>query len=113
MSEPKSLDEAFNLICTEALETFIKKHKDYGKENVLEMEELGIAIRGSEKLSRLKNLLLHQLKPENESLDETWIDIAVYSVIALMMRRGWFQKLELQESSSDNIQNSPSQQNNR
>lgn len=97
MKEPETLDEAFSLISQEALETFIKKHKDYGKENVLEMEELGMAIRNSEKLSRLKNLLLKNQQPENESLDETWIDIAVYAVIALMYRRGWFQKLELKE----------------
>jgi len=98
MKEPQTLDEAFSLISNEALETFIKKHKDYGKENVLEMEELGMAIRNSEKLSRLKNLLLKKLEPENEFLDETWIDIAVYATIAIMFRRGWFQKLELDEA---------------
>lgn len=97
MTEPQTLEEAFNIICQESLETFIKKHKDYGKENIMDIEELGIAIRESEKLSRLKNLLLNHLKPENESLDETWIDIAVYAVIALMYRRGWFQKLDLKK----------------
>ena len=98
MIEPKTLDEAFEMVCQETLQTFIRKHKDYGKENVLEMQELGIAIRNSEKLSRLKHLLMNNLKPENESLDETWIDIAVYAMIALMYRRGRFEKLGLREN---------------
>jgi hypothetical protein len=94
--EPKYLDEAFELVCQEMLATFIKKHQDYGKGNILSNKELGIAFRTTEKIERLKNLLMtpEQL-PVNESIDDSWLDVAVYAVIAKMYRKGWFQKLEL------------------
>lgn len=96
-SSPKDLEEAFEKVNKELLDMFIKKHKDYGKGNILETEELGIAFRISDKLSRLKNLLGKNKTPQNESIEETWTDIAVYAVIAIMYKRGWFQKLELKE----------------
>ncbi|MFH1244289.1 MAG: hypothetical protein V1487_01800 [bacterium] len=96
MSEPKYLDEAFKAICEEMLTTFIKKHRDYGKGNILSIKELGIAFRESEKVERLKNLLMDQSKtPANESIDDSWLDVAVYAVIAKMFRKGWFQQLEM------------------
>lgn len=96
--QPQYLDEAFASICQEMVETFIQKHKDYGKGNILSIQELGIAFRESEKVERLKNLLIKAGDPANESLDDTWLDIAVYAVIALMYRRGWFQNLEMKKS---------------
>lgn len=94
MKSPKTLEEAFAIICQEMTDTFIQKHKDYGKGNILSIKELGIAFRESEKVERLKNLLLNHKDAANESLDDTWIDIGVYAVIAMMYRRGWFQNLE-------------------
>ncbi|MCS6956280.1 MAG: DUF1599 domain-containing protein [Patescibacteria group bacterium] len=79
------------------LETFLKKHKDYGKGNILDMGELGIAFRISEKFNRIKNLLMTGRKPENESIDDSWIDIGVYGVIAILLRRGWFEKLNVKK----------------
>jgi hypothetical protein len=100
MSEPKYLDEAFQKICEEMLTTFIKKHQDYGKGNILSIKELGIAFRETEKVERLKNLLMAGDKtPTNESIDDSWLDVAVYAVIAKMYRKGWFQNLELKENS--------------
>ena len=98
MSDPQSLDEGFEKICQEMLATFIRKHKDYGKGNILDTGDLGIAFRVNDKLNRLKNLLTNKRPPENESMDETWIDIAVYAVIAIMYLRGWFQKLHLKKN---------------
>lgn len=95
MKQPKTLDEAFSQVNTELLQMFLQKHHDYGKGNILDTKELGIAFRVSDKLNRLKFLLSNQKQPQNESIEETWIDIAVYSVIAVLYRRGWFQKLEV------------------
>lgn len=92
---PATLDAAFEEVCGELLETFIKKHKDYGKGNILANGELGIAVRVSEKIERIKHLILTEKNPVNEGVDETWEDIAVYAVIAQLYRRGWFEKLEL------------------
>ena len=95
MKQPKTLNEAFTQVNTELLEMFLKKHHDYGKGNILDTKELGIAFRVSDKLSRLKFLLSNNKNPQNESIEETWVDIAVYSVIAVLYRRGYFQKLEV------------------
>lgn len=97
MKKPTSLEEAFNLITEEMLTVFIKKHKDYGKGNILDTEELGIVFRVSDKLNRLKNILSKGKSPKNEGIDDSWMDIGVYAVIALMYRKKWFQKLRLKE----------------
>lgn len=95
--EPEYLDEAFEEVCRELKEMFLKKHKDYGKGNILDTGELGIAFRISDKLNRVKHLLINQKTPENESVEETWVDIAVYGVIAVLLRRSWFKRLEVSQ----------------
>lgn len=95
MSDPKTLDEAYKLVEDELLQMFLKKHKDYGKGNILAIKELGIALRISEKIERIKHLTMQGTTPTNESIEETWIDIGVYSILAVLLRRGWFEKLEV------------------
>ncbi|OGK63154.1 hypothetical protein A2334_01760 [Candidatus Roizmanbacteria bacterium RIFOXYB2_FULL_38_10] len=97
MKQPTDLDSAFEEICGELKTLFIKKHRDYGKGNILDTGEMGIAYRISDKLNRLKNLLLVNKNPKHESIDDSWMDIGVYAVIAMMFRRKWFQKLELKK----------------
>jgi len=97
MKNPPTLEDAFNQITQEMLAVFVKKHKDYGKGNILDTGELGIAFRESDKLNRLKNILNTGKKPKNEGVDDNWMDIGVYAVIALMFRRKWFQKLGLKK----------------
>lgn len=99
MKDPKYLNEAFEKVYDEALKMFIKKHKDYGKDNILDMGELGIAFRISEKSNRIKHLLMNKRVPNHESLDDSWIDIAVYAIIAVLLKRGWFKKLNLKKIS--------------
>lgn len=95
--DPQTLNEAIEIVCEEFLQTFLKKHKDYGKGNVISIKELGIAFRISEKGERLKNLLMKNDTPENESIEDTWTDIGVYAIIGILYRRGWFEKLEVLE----------------
>lgn len=98
MSDPKYLDESFKAICDELLSTFIQKHHDYGKGNILSIKELGITFRLAEKIERLKNLLMNPgTNPVNESIADNVKDIAVYAVILEMFRRGEFQQLELKK----------------
>lgn len=97
MKSPKYLDEAFEEVCQEMTKTFLKKHKDYGKGNILDMGELGIAFRISEKFNRIKHLLMNGKKPDNELVEDSWIDIAVYAVIAILLKRGWFKKLNVKK----------------
>src|SRR3990167_4399516 len=102
MKNPNNLDEAIEVVNKEVLEMFKKKHRDYGKGNILDMGELGIAFRISEKFNRIKHLLMQGKKPTNETVDESWIDIGVYAVIAVLLMRSWFKKLEMKEKSSSN-----------
>jgi len=95
--KPTFLDEAFDQVSDELLLMFLKKHRDYGKGNILANQELGISMRVSEKVERLKHLLMTQQSPTNESIEETWIDIAVYGVIAVLLRRGYFSSLNVSE----------------
>lgn len=96
--DPQYLDESFKAIADELLATFIQKHKDYGKGNILNIQELGITFRLAEKIERLKNLLMNPAQaPQNESISDNVKDIAVYAIILEMFRRGQFQKLELKK----------------
>ena len=97
MKDPKYLDEAFEEVEKQIKETFLKKHKDYGKGNILDMGELGIAFRISEKFNRIKHLLMSGNKPSNESIDDSWIDIATYAIIAVLLKRGLFEKLNVKK----------------
>jgi hypothetical protein len=95
MTNPQTLDQAFADVNQELLDMFLKKHKDYGKGNILSVQELGIALRISEKIERIKHMLMQGTDPANESIDETWIDIGVYAVIAVLLRRGQFESLDV------------------
>lgn len=95
--QPQHLDEAFELINEHLLETFLRKHKDYGKGNILSIKELGIAFRAAEKVERLKNLLMNGKEPDNESIEDSWTDIATYAIIAILYREGWFEKLDVKK----------------
>ncbi|GEM_PF-395870 len=90
-----TLDQAFREIEEELYQTFLQKHKDYGKGNILSIKELGIAFRVSEKVERLKNLLMSGEAPANESIEDSWTDIAVYAIIAKLYRQGKFEALEV------------------
>ena len=103
MSTDKSLDQAFSDVNEEFLKMFLKKHKDYGKGNILSVKELGIALRISEKIERIKHLLMKNEKPTNESIEETWVDIGVYAVIAILLRRGEFESLEVAKEKLDKL----------
>jgi hypothetical protein len=103
MDDQQTLDQAFKQIEDELLQLFLKKHKDYGKGNILSVKELGIALRISEKIERIKHLMMQGNEPANESVEETWKDIAVYGILAVLLRRGQFEKLEVPREVLDGI----------
>lgn len=96
-TDPKTLDQAYQLVLDDLMQMFLKKHKDYGKGNILSVKEMGIAFRMTEKIERLKHLLMSGDTPTNESIEETWVDLAVYAIIAVLLRRDQFQTLEVDE----------------
>lgn len=71
---------------------FCKKHTDYGPSNISLYKETGVLMRMSDKLMRLRTLLLEDITPENESVEDSFRDIAIYAIIALLLRAGQWPK---------------------
>ena len=84
----------------EALQLFDTKQQDYGSGNISATKELGVAVRLQDKVSRLLNLLEKEMKTRghaeallaeinnHESLEDTYLDIANYGLIGVLLRRG-------------------------
>jgi len=70
----------------------IKKNKDYGDMNVIELGEEGIVYRIHDKTTRLLNIVKNKKKPANETIEDTYIDLAGYAILGLMVKRKKFQK---------------------
>ena len=72
------------------------KQLDYGPGNINNAPGgaiNGILVRMNDKMERLKNLTYHsEGEPQNESIDDSLIDIANYAVIAMMVRNGTWPK---------------------
>jgi hypothetical protein len=77
------LDAAGNLL--------IKKHHDYGPKNISLSPGgplNGLRVRMWDKIARINNLLDSGVKPSNESLRDSFIDLLNYSAIAMMVLDG-------------------------
>jgi hypothetical protein len=85
------LDAAGNLL--------IKKHHDYGPKNIALSPGgplNGLRVRMWDKIARINNLLDSGVKPSNESLRDSFIDLLNYSAIAMMVLDGtWPESPEL------------------
>ena len=67
----------------------IEKNKRYGENNIRKFGEQGIVIRASDKVERLRTMLFEKVGDTNdESIDDTWMDLAGYAILALMLRKG-------------------------
>tara|TARA_R110000796_G_scaffold35248_1_gene90726 strand:+ start:377 stop:760 length:384 start_codon:yes stop_codon:yes gene_type:complete len=94
------IEKEFNKAQKELYNLFSKKMMDYGLGNIalggnLESPEdqkyalQGIQIRLNDKINRLKNLLKNgKSYVENESLEDTFIDIANYGIIGILLKKG-------------------------
>ena len=76
----------------ECIQLFDSKQLDYGSSNIALGGEMGIAVRLQDKVSRMRNLLLKELKGDanvnHESLEDTFKDAANYGMIGLLLKRG-------------------------
>ncbi len=104
-TEYPELSEEFKRITEEMYEMFAAKHLDYGLNNIalggdiLNNEDdkkfslTGLAIRLTDKISRLKNLLLNGKNfVKGEGMEDTFIDIANYGIIGLLVGRNKWKK---------------------
>lgn len=90
-SDLEDMEDSFNVICKKLCDIFSSKNHDYGPTNISEFGDHGVVIRLSDKIARLRNLYKKGQQPKHESIDDTFLDIATYAIIALMCRNGsWY-----------------------
>lgn len=69
-------------------ELLIRKQKDYGPKNISDSPGgplNGLRVRMFDKLARINNLVETGATPQNESLRDSFMDIANYAIIAMMV----------------------------
>ena len=102
--EYPELSKEFKKIQKEMYELFARKHMDYGLNNIALGGDLtnkedkkfsltGLCIRLTDKISRLKNLLINGRSfVKGEGMEDTFIDIANYGIIGLLVGRDKWKK---------------------
>lgn len=88
----KDVEDTFN----ELKELLLSKHLDYGPKNISESPGgpiNGLRVRMHDKLARINNLVDNSRNPQHESLEDSFKDMANYSIIALLvLRQQWDSK---------------------
>ena len=72
----------------EAEQLLIKKHLDYGPTNISRAPGgalNGLRVRMHDKQARINHLIDTGAQPQNESLRDSFVDLANYAIIALMV----------------------------
>ena len=103
--EYPELSKEFKNIQKEMYTMFARKHMDYGLNNIAlggdivnnsddkQFSLTGLCIRLTDKISRLKNLLVNGRSfVEGEGMEDTFIDIANYGIIGLLVGRDKWKK---------------------
>ena len=103
-NEYPELSQEFKIIQDEMYRMFAAKHMDYGlqnislggdltKENDKKFSLTGLAIRLTDKISRLRNLLANGRNfVKDEGMEDTFIDIANYGIIGMLVGRDKWKK---------------------
>jgi len=91
MAEQTPFEKAVSSKYIEAEQLLLRKHKDYGPKNISGSPGgalNGLRVRIHDKLARINNLYDSGAIPENESLRDSFIDMANYALIALLVIDG-------------------------
>ena len=91
MAEKTPFEKAVSSKYIEAEELLLRKHRDYGPKNISGSPGgalNGLRVRIHDKLARINNLYDSGATPENESLRDSFIDMANYALIALLVIDG-------------------------
>tara|TARA_R100001244_G_scaffold85617_2_gene65517 strand:- start:648 stop:1046 length:399 start_codon:yes stop_codon:yes gene_type:complete len=103
-TEYPELADEFRQIQKEMYKMFAAKHMDYGLNNIALGGDLtdesdkkfsltGLCIRLTDKISRLKNLLTNGKNfVKGEGMEDTFLDIANYGIIGLLVGRDKWKK---------------------
>lgn len=79
----------------EVTNILIKKQADYGPHNIGRAPGgplNGLIVRIHDKISRIMHLTKTEVDPQNESLRDSYVDLANYALIALMVLDGTWPK---------------------
>jgi len=86
----ETFEDSCKRTALQVAEIVIAKQHDYGHDNILAFKEQGLVVRLWDKINRLKNLVWKNNDPKNESIEDTFTDIAGYAIIGLMLAEGTF-----------------------
>lgn len=93
----EEFDKQFRELLEDRFLLFKRKQASYGPNNIAALGEKGIFVRIWDKVQRLRNLMWFE-KPntiEDESIEDTLSDLAVYAMMTVVLRRGqWPEYLE-------------------
>lgn len=85
------LEASVREITDELAHLLIQKHHDYGPKNISQSPGgaiNGLRVRLHDKMARLVNLTDKASEPKYESIEDTFMDMANYAIIGLLVLRG-------------------------
>lgn len=88
LTSANSFEQDLRDIFYEAHGLLMRKHRDYGPRNISDSPGgplNGLLVRMWDKMARLRNLVEQGTDPQNESVRDTYLDLANYAIIALMV----------------------------
>ena len=83
MDNPQFFEEAYDIVCTE-ISSFLSGDNS----NILEFGEIGVAVRAKDEMAIKKSMIKKNMN--KDELEDRWIQLAKLSIIAIMLRREWF-----------------------
>jgi hypothetical protein len=86
-----SFESKIRQIADDNVELLLRKHLDYGPTNISRAPRgalNGLTVRIHDKTARINHLIDSGATPENESLRDSFKDLANYAIIALMVLDG-------------------------
>jgi hypothetical protein len=84
-------EEAIQQKFQHAKSVLLQKHKDYGPKNIAQSPGgplNGLRVRMWDKFARINHLIDTGATPENESLKDSFLDMANYAIIAMLVLDG-------------------------
>jgi hypothetical protein len=91
MSDIVEFDEIVYGYFGDNADLLLRKHRDYGPKNISQAPGgalNGLRVRMWDKMARINNLIDNGATPENESLKDSFQDLANYATIAMMVLDG-------------------------
>lgn len=90
-STTSDFEEAVQQKFQNAKSVLLQKQKDYGPKNISQAPGgalNGLRVRMHDKMARINHLVDSGATPENESLKDSFLDLANYSIIAMLVLDG-------------------------